>query len=149
MVLALQACRGIRLIHAARVVAEIGEFTRFTHPRQLMAYLGLVPSEYSSGEHRRPGAIAKAGNRSARRALIEAAWAYRYGARITPTIATRHAGVPPTVLAIAWKAQLRLSAKYRKLRARNVQHNKIIVAVARELAGVVWAIARLVPPITP
>ncbi len=148
LVHALQACRGIRLIHAARIVAELGEFSRFAHPRQLMGYLGLVPSEYSSGERRRPGAITKAGNRSARRALIEAAWAYRYGARITPTIASRHAGLPPAVLAIAWQAQLRLSAQYRKLRARQVQHNKIVVAVARELAGFIWAIVRLVPPTT-
>jgi transposase len=145
LVQALQACRGIKLIHAARIVAELGEFTRFTHPRQLMAYLGLVPSEYSSGARRFPGAITKAGNRSARRALIEAAWSYRYGARITPTIAVRQSAVTPEIRAIAWKAQLRLSARYRKLKARNLQHNKIVVAIARELAGFLWAIAQRVP----
>lgn len=144
---ALQACRGIQLIHAMRIVAELGDLSRFGHPRQLMGYLGLIPSENSSGEHRHQGAITKAGNRSARRALVEAAWAYRYRAAVSPVIARRQTGMPKTVIDIAWKAQLRLCARFRKLSARGLNRNKIVVAVARELAGFVWAIARQVKPL--
>src|SRR3974390_3222791 len=103
MVSALQAGRGIDLIHAVRIVAELGDLSRFAHPRQLMGYLGLIPSEDSSGGQRRQGAITKAGNRSARRALVEAAWAYRYAARVSPDIARRQAKVPKAALDIAWK----------------------------------------------
>lgn len=144
---ALQACRGIQLIHAMRIVAELGDLSRFGHPRQLMGYLGLIPSENSSGERRHQGAITKAGNRSARRALVEAAWAYRYRAAVSPVIARRQTGMPKTVIDIAWKAQLRLCARFRELSARGLNRNKIVVAVARELAGFVWAIARQVKPL--
>jgi transposase len=139
---ALQACRGIQLIHAARLVAELGDLSRFAHPRALMGYLGLVPSEHSSGSKRRQGAITKAGNASARRALVEAAWAYQYRASISPIIAKRHVALPPAVVAIAWKAQLRLCGRFRKLNARGINRKKVVVAIARELAGFVWAIAR-------
>lgn len=147
VVSALQACRGIQLIHAVRIVAELGDLARFSHPRQLMGYLGLIPSEDSSGEHRHQGAITKAGNSSARRALVEAAWAYRNAAAVTPIIARRQTGLPKTAIDIAWKAQLRLCARFRRLSARGLNRNKIIVAIARELAGFVWAIARPIKPL--
>jgi transposase len=94
VVAALQACRGVQLLHAVRIVAELGDLSRFGHPRQLMAYLGLIPSENSSAERRRQGAITKARNRSARRALVEAAWAYRYRAAVSPVIAPGRPGCP-------------------------------------------------------
>jgi transposase len=147
VVAALQACRGIQLIHAARIVAELGDLARFDHPRQLMGYLGLIPSEDSSGEHRHQGAITKAGNCSARRALVEAAWAYRYSAKVSPIIARRQTELPKAAIDIAWKAQLRLCARFRQLSARGVNRNKIVVAIARELAGFVWAIARQIKPL--
>lgn len=147
MVNALQACRGIQLIHAIRIVAELGDLSRFSHPHQLMGYLGLIPSEDSSGEHRHQGAITKAGNSSARRALVEAAWAYRNTAAVRPIIARRQTGLPQIAVDIAWKAQLRLCARFRKLAARGLNRNKIVVAIARELAGLVWAIARQVKPL--
>jgi transposase len=146
LVSALQACRGIQLIHAARIVAELGDLARFTHPRQLMAYLGLIPSEDSSAQRRHQGAITKAGNSSARRALVEAAHAYQYHAALTPMIARRQDKLPKTVTDIAWKAQLRLCARFRRLAARGLNRNKIVVAIARELAGFVWAIAQQVKP---
>ena len=146
VVVALQACRGIQLIHAVRLVAELGDLSRFGHPRQLMGYLGLIPSEDSSGEQRRQGAITKAGNRSARRALVEAAWAYRYPAKVSPDIMRRQTAAPKAALDIAWKAQVRLCARFRRLTARGVNRNKVVVAIARELAGFVWAIAQQVKP---
>ena len=147
MVNALQACRGIQLIHAVRIVAELGDLTRFGHPRELMSYVGLIPSENSSGERRRQGALTKAGNSSVRRALVEAAWAYRYTAKVSGLIARRQADVPQVALDIGWKAQLRLCARFRKLAARRVNRNKIVVAIARELAGFVWAIGQQVKPV--
>jgi transposase len=146
LVAALQACRGIQLIHAVRIVAEIGDLSRFTHPRQLMAYLGMIPTQDSSGPRRRQGAITKAGNSSARRAMIEAAWAYQHHAAVSPIIARRQAHLPKAAIDIAWKAQLRLCARFRKLRARGLNKNKIVVAVARELSGFVWAIGQSVRP---
>jgi transposase len=142
VVQALQTLRGVQLVNAATLVAELGDIARFTHPRQLMAYLGLVPGEHSSGSRRRQGSITKTGNSHARRALIEAAWQYRLRARITPIIAKRHTGVSESVRALAWKAQVRLCARYRRLAARQLHKNKIITALARELTGFVWAIVR-------
>lgn len=146
VVAALQACRGIQLIHAVRIVAELGDLTRFGHPRQLMAYLGLVPSEDSTGERRRQGSITKAGNSSARRALVEAAWAYQHRPAVSPVIARRQARLPKAATQIAWSAQLRLCARFRRLHARGVNRNKIAVAIARELSGFVWAIGQQVKP---
>lgn len=139
---ALQALRGIDLIAATTLTAEIQDFWRFPSPRQLMAYLGLVPGERSSGRKRRLGAITKAGNSPARRILVEAAHAYRFPARVSPVIARRSTDLPKPVTDIAWKAQTRLCSRYRRLAARRLSTNKIVVAVARELAGFVWAIAR-------
>jgi len=98
---ALQAMRGIQFVHAVTLIAELGDLTRFASARQLMGYLGLVPREDSSGEHRHQGSITKAGNSYARRALIEAAWAYRHPARVTRIIATRQTGIPKAVCDIA------------------------------------------------
>jgi transposase len=142
VVAALQAMRGIQFVHAMTLAAELGDLTRFSSPRQLMAYLGLVPSEDSSGQRRRQGSITKAGNAYARRALVEAAWAYRHPARLTRIIALRQDALPKQACDIAWKAQLRLCAKYRRLRALRVLETKIIVALARELSGFVWAIGQ-------
>jgi len=146
-VAALQAMRGIQFVHAMTLVAELGDLTRFASARQLMAYLGLVPSEDSSGQRHRQGSITKAGNAYARRALVEAAWAYRHPARLTRIIALRQGTLPKQACDIAWKAQLRLCAKYRRLRARRVLETKIIVALARELSGFVWAIGQSVKPL--
>jgi transposase len=143
---ALEAFRGIQTIHATRIVAELGDLRRFPHPRQLMGYVGLVPSENSSGARRHQGSITKAGNSSARRAFVEAAWAYQHHARVSWVIARRQTDLPQPVLDLAWKAQLRLCARFRKLTARGVNRNKIVVAVARELAGFVWAVGQEVAP---
>jgi transposase len=143
---ALQALRGVSEIHSVRVMAELGDFQRFESPRKLMAYLGLIPSENSSGARRRQGAITKAGNSSARRAMVEAAQAYAHPARVSWVIARRQTRLSKAVCDIAWKAQLRLCARFRKLAGRRLPRNKIIVAIARELSGFVWAIAREVKP---
>jgi transposase len=138
---ALQALRGIDQISAIGLVAEIGDMGRFAHPRQLMAYLGLVPAEHSSGERTVRGSITKAGNAHARRLLTEAAWNYRFQPRIGYRAQRRAEGLEQVIRDLAWKAQLRLSARFARLRARGVHINKVCVAVARELAGFVWAVA--------
>ncbi|MEJ6003806.1 IS110 family transposase [Paucibacter soli] len=142
VVQALQALRGVQLIAAMTLVAELQDFLRFESPCQLMAYLGLVPSEHSSGPKRRQGGITKAGNSAARRMLVEVAWHYRAEPRVSPVIAARQDGLPKPVTDIAWKAQLRLTAKFKRLQARRLIKTKAVVAVARELAGFVWAIGR-------
>ena len=142
MVHALQALRGVQLIAAITLAAELQDFLRFEHPRQLMAYLGLVPTEHTSGPKRRQGGITKAGNSAARRMLVEIAWHYRHDARVSPVIARRQDDLPKDITDIAWKAQLRLTAKYKRLAARRVMKTKAVVAVARELAGFVWAIGQ-------
>jgi transposase len=141
VVRALQALRGIDQISAIGLVAEIGDIGRFAHPRQLMGYLGLVPSESSSGEQVARGSITKTGNAHARRLLTEAAWNYRFQARIGHRAQRRAEDLPQAIRDVAWKAQLRLTGRFARLRARGVQINKVCVAVARELAGFVWAIA--------
>ncbi len=143
---ALQALRGVSSIHAVRIVAELGDFQRFESPRKLMGYLGLIPREDSSGPRRRQGSITKAGNSSARRAMIEAAHAYAHPARVSWVIARRQSALSKSVCDTAWKAQLRLCARFRRLAARRVPRNKVVVAVARELSGFVWAIARQTKP---
>ena len=142
VVQALQALRGVQLIAAMTLVAELQDFLRFESPRQLMAYVGLVPGEHSSGAKRRQGSITKAGNSAARRMLVEVAWHYREGPRVSRVIAERHDGLPGAVTEIAWNAQTRLNSKYKRLVARKVLKTKAVVAVARELAGFVWAIGR-------
>ena len=137
---ALQAMRGIAAITAIGLMAEIGDLSRFDHPRKLMGYLGLVPSEHSSGERTARGSITKTGNGHARRLLTEATWTYRFKARVGRDIHARQEGLSDTVRTLAWKAQLRLTKRFAALHARGVQVNKVCVAVARELAGFVWAI---------
>jgi transposase len=139
---ALMTLRGINFVAAATIVAEVGDFSRFAHPRDVMAFLGLIPSEFSTGETRRQGEITKAGNGHARRMLVEAAWNYRFPARISRLLYTRQEGQSKAVRDIAWRAQLRLTRRFRYLAARQLHQNKICVAVARELAGFVWDIAR-------
>ncbi|HLW11395.1 MAG TPA: IS110 family transposase [Casimicrobiaceae bacterium] len=142
IVAALQALRGIDQISAIGLVAEIGDIGRFAHPRQLMSYLGLVPSEASTGERVIRGSITKTGNAHARRLLTEAAWNYRFQPRIGIRAQRRAEDLPQAIRNVAWKAQLRLSGRFRRLRARGVHLNKVCTAVARELAGFVWAVAR-------
>jgi len=142
---ALQALRGVSFITAVGLVAEIGDIRRFEHPRHLMAYLGLVPSEYSSGPRVRRGGITKAGNPHARRLLAEAAWAYLGLPRIGRRMLQRQEALPTAVCAIAWKAQLRLTARFRRLVARGKAKPTVATAIARELTGFLWAIAREVP----
>ena len=139
---ALQALRGVQRITAVTAVAELGDLTRFDSPRQLAAFLGLTPSEYSSGESRRQGGITKGGNAHARRALVEGAWAYRYPAKVSELIQKRLEGLPKPVQDISWKAQVRLCKRYRRLIARGKNPNVAVTAIARELAAFMWAIAR-------
>jgi transposase len=142
---ALQALRGVSFVTAVGLVAEIGDIRRFTHPRELMAFLGLVPSEHSSGPSRRRGGITKAGNPHARRLLAEAAWAYQGIPRIGRQMLYRQEALPTPIRALAWKAQLRLTARFRRLVARGKAKPTVATAVARELTGFIWAIAREVP----
>jgi transposase len=145
---ALQALRGVQFTVAVTMVAEIGDLTRFDTPRELMKFLGLIPSEYSSGERRQQGSITKAGNTHARRALVEGAWAYRYPAKVSRHLQLRLEQQPKMIQDISWKAQVRLCKRYRQLVARGKHANIVTVAIARELAGFMWAIAREVP-VTP
>jgi transposase len=147
VVRALQALRGLALVGAATLVAELGDISRFTNPRQLMAYLGLVPSEHSSGSTRRQGGITKAGNGAARRMLIEAAWGYRFPARISREQLLRQEGLAKPIRDIAWKAQERLCRRYRKLARAGKPPTVVTAAIARELVGFVWAIAKQAQPI--
>lgn len=142
---ALQGLRGVQWVVALTVVAELGDLTRFTSPRQLAAFVGLIPSEHSSGPQRRQGPITKAGNGRARRALIEAAWAYRYPAKVSPSIQKRLEKLPQPVQDIGWKAQVRLCKRFRRLVARGKHANVAVTAIARELVAFMWAIAREVP----
>ena len=142
---ALQALRGVQWLVAITVVAELGDLTRFTSPRQLAAFVGLMPSEYSSGPSRRQGGITKAGNGRARRALIEAAWAYRHPAKVSQHIQTRIDGLPKPIQAIGWNAHVRLCKRYRRLTVRGTHPNVAVTAIARELIAFMWAIAKAVP----
>ena len=144
VVAALQTMRGMALVNAASLIAELGDLSRFANPRQLMAYLGLVPSEHSSGSSVKRGGITKAGNAAARRLLIEAAWSYRFPARLSRELLLRQESQPRLIRDIAWKEQVRLCARYRRLARTGKPANIVTTAIARELAGFVWAIARQV-----
>lgn len=143
IVAALRALRGIDTVSAIGLVCEIGDIHRFATARQLMGYLGLVPSECSSGSSVHRGSITKTGNAHARRLLTEAAWNYRFPARISKELRDRSKVLPQDIRTHAWKAQVRLCSRFARLSSRGVQANKVCVAVARELAGFVWAIAKL------
>ena len=145
VVQALQALRGVPWLVAITVVAELGDLTRFDSPRQVAAFVGLIPSEYSSGPARRQGGITKAGNGRARRALIEEAWAYRHPAKVSEHIQRRIDGLPQPIQDIGWKAQVRLCQRVRRLTARGKHPNVAVTAIARELIAFMWAIAKEVP----
>ena len=142
LVKALQAMRGVRLLVAAGVVAELGDLTRFDSPRKLMGYLGLVPSEHSSGDNRRLGSITKCGNSRARRLLIEGAQSYRYTAKVSCELQKRQEGLPKDIVDIAWKAQLRLCKRYQRLMLRGKHRNIVVTTIAREMIAYIWAIAK-------
>jgi transposase len=142
LIAALQCLRGVGVLTAVTLVAELGDLGRFPSPRPLMAYLGLVPGEHSSGERRRRGRITKTGNAHARHVLVQAAWHYRHPPRVSRALRRRQQGQPEAVIAIAGKAQERLHRRYRRLVGRGKGSQKAVVAVARELAGFLWAIAR-------
>ena len=143
---AYQALRGVAFLTAITLVAEVGDLRRFDHPRQLMAFLGLVPSERSTGETRRQGGITKTGNAYARKVLVEAAWTYRHSAGLGVDHQRRQAHLAEPVRAIAWKAQTRLCARYRRLVARSKRTAVVTTAIARELAAFLWGIAQQIEP---
>jgi transposase len=143
---AYQAMRGVAFLTAVTFVAEIGDVRRFETPRQLMAYLDLVPSERSTGEQVRRGSITKAGNPRARRVLIEGAWTYRYPTRLSRALQVRQERLLKIVRAIGWKAQVRLCARYRRLMAAGKRQTLVTTAIAREMAAFLWAIDHEVVP---
>jgi transposase len=145
---AMTALRGVSLVVAATLCAELGDLTRFDRVRQLMGFVGLVPSLHSTGQRHRSGAITKTGNAHVRRVLIEAAWAYRHPARRTAHLRKRLEGQPEEVQAIAWKCQVRLCGRYRRMIARGKHPNKVTAAIARELLAFLWATAREVSPMS-
>jgi transposase len=146
LVRALQALRGLGLVASTVLVAEIGDLRRFAKPKQLMAWLGLVPAEHSSGGRTRRGAITRAGNAQARTVLIEAGWCYRHQAGETHRYRERCEGLPAAVRAVGWRAQVRLCQRFRRMSAAGKPLPKVTTAIARELAGFVWDIARRVEP---
>ena len=135
----LRCFHGIDTVSAMTLVTELHDFRRFRRPRELMSYLGLIPSEHSSGGRTQRGGITKTGNGHARRILIECAWHYRHQPRVSRALRERREGQPARVIAIADKAHRRLSGRYRRMTARGKEHNKVVVAIARELVGFLWA----------
>ena len=142
VVTALMAMRGLDLVSASAFLAEIGDLSRFQTPRELMGYLGLVSSEHSTGDRVRRGGITKAGNRRARRILVECSWSYRHPPRVGRDKQVKVAAAPPAVREIAWKAQSRLAARFRALTRRGKQPAVVVTAIARELSGFIWAVNR-------
>lgn len=136
----LVALRGIDQLAAITVLAELGDISRFDNPRQLMSFIGLVPSEHSSGQRRRQGAITLTGNGHARRMLVESAWSYRFPARQTMHLKRKAANASEAAKAIAWRAQKRLCGRYRRLTLAGKNQKLVCVAIARELVGFIWAI---------
>jgi transposase len=149
LVEALRGLRGLDFVSAVTFVAAVGDLARFETARQLMAYLGLVPSEQSSGERVRRGGITKTGNCEARRMLIEAAWSYRYPPRVAKEKAEIVVRLPKSIRDIAWKAQLRLCQRFRTLTANGKRATVVVAAIARELCGFIWAIGQEVKPAAP
>jgi transposase len=146
----LTSCEGmsglstISVISATIFLAEIGDLSRFASPRQLMAYLGLVPGEESMGDRVWRGGITKAGNHRARRILVECSWSYRHPPRVGKKKLAKVEAAPPAVQEIAWKAQARLTARYRALARRGKRPTLVVTAIARELSGFIWAVSRAV-----
>jgi transposase len=145
---ALQALRGVQFTVAVTTVAELGDLTRFNTPRQLMKFLGLIPSESSSGERRRQGTITQAGNTHARRAIVEGAWSYRYPANVSRHLQLRLEQQPKAIQDSRGKAHVRLCKRFRRLMARGKHAHQVVVAIARALVGCMGAIAHQVP-VTP
>ncbi len=145
LIAALQSMRGISLVVAATLASELGDISRFEHPEELMAYIGLIPSENSSGDKQHKGSITKTGNTHVRKALVTSAQAYRLPPRKSNAILKRQEGIPDNICDISWKAQLRLCFRYRHLIGKGKNTNVAKTAVARELAGFVWAIATELP----
>jgi len=148
VVTALMAMRGFDLVSASAFLAEIGDLSRFATARELMGYLGLVPSEQSTGETTRRAGITKAGNRRARRILVECSWSYRHPPRLGKEKLAKVEAAPRAVREIAWKAQHRLTARYRALTRNGKKPTVVVTAIARELSGFVWAIDRAARPAT-
>ena len=144
----LRCFRGIDTRSALAIVAELHDWRRFPSPRPLMAYLGVVPGERSSGERERRGGITKTGNRRVRRLLVEAAWHYRHRPAVSRALARRREGQPASVIALADRAQQRLHRRYQRMLARGKPHNKVVVAVARELVAFLWAALQIEAPET-
>jgi transposase len=142
LVKALQAMRGVEFVTAVTLAAEVGDFRRFATAGDFMGYVGLIPSEHTSGNTRRQGPITKTGNAHLRHVLVESAWHYRRQPRMSKALRERSVGVSPGVCAIAWKAQKRLHSRLNRLIGRGKNRCEAVTAVARELAGFVWAIAR-------
>jgi transposase len=141
LVAKLRCLRGIDTLTALALVTEIGDFERFQSAEEFMAFVGLVPSEHSSGEKRRQGSITKAGNAHVRRLLVESAWQARRRPTVRYELARRQRGQDPAVIERAWRCQKRLHQRWQRMASRGKPHQKIVVACARELAGFVWAIA--------
>jgi transposase len=140
---ALQGFRGFQLVAAMTLVSELGDLRRFDHPRRLMAYVGLVPGENSSGERRRQGGITKCGNSHVRWMLVEVAHHYRYPPKVSKELSLRQAGLSRDVRAVGWRAQERLHRRFCRLLLRGVHPNKVVIAIARELLAFVWELARI------
>lgn len=151
VVKAIQAMRGIRLVSAAGIIAELGDLNRFDDPRKLMSYVGLTPSEHSSGGKRKLSSITKCGNTRARRLLVEGAHSYRYPARISTDLQLRQEGLPKDIVDQAWKAQLRLCRRYQRLLKKGKPYNVIVTAIAREMIAYIWSISRevVLPKVDP
>lgn len=146
LVIALMAMRGLDMISASTIVAEVGDLSRFRTPRELMAYLGIVPSEASTGDKVKRGPITKTGNRRVRRMLVECTWSYQFPPRLSKEKQVKVEAVPKAVREIAWKAQSRLHQRYRALLRRGKLKNVAVTAVAREFVGFIWAVAQAVGP---
>jgi transposase len=142
---ALMAMKGFQTVAAMILVSELGEVHRFSHPRHVMAYLGLVPTENTSSDRRRQGHITKCGNTHARWLLVECAQHYAAPPKVSKELSRRQQGQSAQVRAISWRAQNRLHSRYTRLRARRLQRNKVIVAIARELCGFIWELLRTQP----
>lgn len=137
--------RGVSLIIASTTIAEIGDLARFENPKKLMAFLGLVPSEHSSGEKRRQGTITKTGNGHVHKVLVEAAQSYYHPVRVTRFLLKRQEGIAQEISDISWKCQIRLCARFQRLIKKGKNRNTVVTAIARELAAFMWAIAKQAP----
>lgn len=143
--------RGVRLRVAVGVIAELDDLTRSDHPRKLMAYLGLVPSEHSSGGKKRQGSITKCGNGRARRLLVEGAHSYRFTAKVSSELQKSQEGLPKEIVDLSWESQLRLCRRYARLMHRGEHRSIVVTAIAREMISYIWAISRetVLTPVDP